>query len=180
MALVGGGKFPRPGEVSLAHRGVLFLDEFPEFNRNALEALRQPLEDGSITVSRAKGTLTFPARFILVASQNPCPCGYASDSEQLCRCSASNLLRYQKKISGPILDRIDLHVEVPRLKFEKLSGQENGESSQKIRQRVETARKIQNERFNQTAIVTNSEMGNAEIKNSVNWIKIVLTITFSC
>lgn len=164
-ALVGGGKFPRPGEVSLAHRGVLFLDEFPEFNHSALEALRQPLEDGSITVSRAKGTLTFPARFILVASQNPCPCGYASDSEQLCHCSASTLLRYQKKISGPILDRIDLHVEVPRLKFEKLSGQENGEPSEKIRHRVEAARKIQNDRFYQTNIVTNSEMGNAEIKN---------------
>lgn len=163
-ALVGGGKFPRPGEVSLAHRGVLFLDEFPEFNRSALEALRQPLEDGSISVSRARGTLNFPARFILVASQNPCPCGYASDPDQLCQCSASNLLRYQKKISGPILDRIDLHVEVPRLKFEKLSGQETGEPSKKIRERVEMARKIQAERFKQLNIITNSEMGNVEIK----------------
>jgi magnesium chelatase family protein len=164
VALVGGGKFPRPGEVSLAHRGVLFLDEFPEFNHSAVEALRQPLEDGSISISRAKGTLNFPARFILVASQNPCPCGYASDADQLCQCSASSLLRYQKKISGPILDRIDLHVEVPRLKFEKLSDQEKSESSEKIRARVEMAREIQARRFVVSNIITNSEMGNVEIK----------------
>src|SRR3989339_815009 len=151
-------------KISLAHRGVLFLDEFPEFNRNVLEALRQPLEDGIISVARAKATVHFPARFILVASQNPCPCGYASDPDQLCNCSASILLKYQKKISGPILDRIDLHVEVPRLKFEKLSSDENGEISAEIRKRVEQARKIQLERFVNTKIITNAEMGNGEIK----------------
>lgn len=164
VALVGGGKYPRPGEISLAHRGVLFLDEFPEFNRNVLEALRQPLEDGTISVSRIRGTVHFPARFILVASQNPCPCGYASDPEQLCNCSASILLRYQKKISGPILDRIDLHIEVPRLKFEKLSSDENSESSTDIRKRVEQTRAVQLKRFVNTNIITNAEMGNSEIK----------------
>ncbi len=164
VALVGGGKYPRPGEISLAHRGVLFLDEFPEFNRNVLEALRQPLEDGTISVSRIRGTVHFPARFILVASQNPCPCGYASDPEQLCNCSASILLKYQKKISGPILDRIDLHIEVPRLKFKKLSSDECGESSANIRKRVEQARATQLKRFVNTNIITNSEMGNSEIK----------------
>lgn len=164
VALVGGGGYPRPGEISLAHRGVLFLDEFPEFNRNVLEALRQPLEDGTISVSRAKATVHFPARFILVASQNPCPCGYASDPDQLCNCSASILLKYQKKISGPILDRIDLHIEVPRLKFEKLSSTESGELSADIRKRVEQARTTQLERFKNTKIITNAEMGNGELK----------------
>ncbi len=164
IALVGGGSHPRPGEISLAHRGVLFLDEFPEFNRNVLEALRQPLEDGHISVSRAKSTVHFPARFILVASQNPCPCGYASDTEQTCSCSASTLLKYQKKISGPILDRIDLHIEVPRLKFEKLSSAEKSETSEEIRKRVENARQIQSIRFSKTKIITNAEMGNEEIK----------------
>ncbi len=164
IALVGGGNYPRPGEISLAHRGVLFLDEFPEFNRNVLEALRQPLEDGTITIARARGTAQFPARFILVASQNPCPCGFASDPDQLCNCSATILLKYQKKISGPILDRIDLHIEVPRLKFEKLSSDETGESSANIRSRVEQSRKIQLERFVGTDIITNAEMGNGEIK----------------
>ncbi|MFA6547994.1 MAG: YifB family Mg chelatase-like AAA ATPase [Candidatus Magasanikbacteria bacterium] len=164
VALVGGGSHPRPGEISLAHRGVLFLDEFPEFNRGVLEALRQPLEDGTISISRARGSIQFPALFILVASQNPCPCGYASDPEQYCNCSASTLLKYQKKISGPILDRIDLHVEVPRLRFEKLSSTENGEPSADIRKRVECARKIQRARFFDTNITTNAEMGNNEIK----------------
>ncbi|EKD43669.1 MAG: hypothetical protein ACD_72C00180G0001 [uncultured bacterium] len=164
VALVGGGKYPRPGEISLSHRGVLFLDEFPEFTRNALEALRQPLEDGTISISRAKGTLHFPARFILVASQNPCPCGFASDADQNCSCSASTLVKYNKKISGPILDRIDLHIEVPRLKFEKLSAEENSETSKIIQARVEAAAQIQKERFKNTNIITNAEMGNAEIK----------------
>lgn len=164
IALVGGGSHPRPGEISLAHRGVLFLDEFPEFSRSVLEALRQPLEDGVISVARAKSTALFPARFILVASQNPCPCGYASDPDQTCSCSASMLSRYQKKISGPILDRIDLHIEVPRLKFEKLSSNETEESSFDIQKRVEFARQIQQQRFYKTKIITNSEMGNEEIK----------------
>ena len=164
VALVGGGKYPRPGEISLAHRGVLFLDEFPEFPRTVLESLRQPLEDGVVTISRAQGVLTFPARFILMASQNPCPCGFASDPERRCACGQSQILRYQKKISGPLLDRIDLHVEVPRVKFDKLTSDALGESSENIRQRVESARNIQTSRFKDTNIHCNSEMRNAEIR----------------
>lgn len=164
VALVGGGRSPRPGEISLAHRGVLFLDEFPEFPRFVVESLRQPLEDGVITVSRASGTWNFPARFILVASQNPCPCGYANDLDHPCSCTPSQLASYQKKISGPLLDRIDLHVEVPRLEFDKLSKSELSESSASIRARVESARAIQTHRFQNLNIHTNSEMGNAEIR----------------
>ncbi len=164
VALVGGGKYPRPGEISLAHRGVLFLDEFPEFPRTVLENLRQPLEDGVITISRAQGTLTFPARFILVASQNPCPCGFSSDPDKQCSCTAQQIIRYQKKISGPLLDRIDLHIEVPRVKFEKLSSNELGEPSSSVRTRVEQARHIQTERFFSLPIQTNSEMGNTELR----------------
>ena len=147
VALVGGGKFPRPGEISLAHRGVLFLDEFPEFPRLVLENLRQPLEDGLVTISRAQGSVTFPASFTLVASQNPCPCGYASDPDKNCSCSPLQTEKYRKKISGPLLDRIDLHVEVPRVPFEKLSSDTMSETSEKIRERVEKAREIQNKRF---------------------------------
>jgi len=164
IALVGGGKYPRPGEISLAHRGVLFLDEFPEFPRSVLEGLRQPLEDGIVTVSRAQGSLTFPARFILVASQNPCPCGYATDPEKQCTCGASQIIRYQKKVSGPILDRIDLHIEVPRVNFDKLSSDESAETSGVIRTRVEEARQIQAARLKGRHIFTNSEMGNNELK----------------
>lgn len=164
VALVSGGKFPRPGEISLAHRGVLFLDEFSEFPRLVLENLRQPLEDGIITISRAQGTITFPARFMLVASQNPCPCGYASDPERTCICSAMHIARYQKKISGPLLDRIDLHVEVPRVKFDKLSKDELGEPSEQIRARVEAARDRQLHRLKDSITTTNSEMKNREIK----------------
>ncbi len=163
-SLIGGGKFPRPGEISLSHRGVLFLDEFPEFPRFVLESLRQPLEDGIVTVSRVQGTVTFPARFTLVASQNPCPCGFATDPQKACSCSPSSVLRYQKKISGPILDRIDLHVEVPRVEFEKLASKNLSESSEKIRERVERARKIQEKRFEKTMCTTNSEMKSKEIK----------------
>ncbi len=164
VALVGGGKFPKPGEISLAHRGVLFLDEFPEFPRMVLETLRQPLEDGMITISRAQGTITFPARFTLVASQNPCPCGYATDPDRTCTCSPMQISNYKKKISGPLLDRIDLHVEVPRVEFEKLSKSELAESSIKIRDRVEKARAKQKVRFANTNIAANSEMGNKEIR----------------
>ncbi len=163
-ALVGGGRIPRPGEISLAHRGVLFLDEFPEFPRFVIESLRQPLEDGLITVSRAQGTVVFPARFILVASQNPCPCGYATDPDHACSCAPAALIRYQKKISGPLLDRIDLHVEVPRVKFDKLTSGELAESSAKVRERVEGARERQTKRFEGKQIKTNSEMRNAEIR----------------
>lgn len=164
VSLVGGGKFPRPGEISLAHRGVLFLDEFPEFPRTVLENLRQPLEDGVITISRAQSVLKFPARFILVASQNPCPCGFSTDPDRQCACGPSQIARYQKRISGPLLDRIDLHVEVPRVKFEKLASEINEESSAKIRDRVEEARQIQTNRFKNTNIHCNSEMRNVEIK----------------
>lgn len=163
-ALVGGGKIPKPGEISLAHRGVLFLDEFPEFPRQILESLRQPLEDGIVTVSRAQGTHTFPANFILVASQNPCPCGYSGDSERPCSCSPQQILKYKNKISGPLLDRIDLHIEVPRVKFNKLSEEDSGESSDIIRARVEAAREIQKQRFKDKNLITNSEMGPQEVK----------------
>ncbi len=164
VSLVGGGTFPRPGEISLSHRGILFLDEFPEFSRAVLENLRQPLEDGIITISRAQGSLEFPARFTLVAAMNPCPCGNATDPEKLCACSPASIIKYQRKISGPILDRIDLHVEVPRIKFEKLQENIAAESSKSIRDRVERARNIQKERFENSKTVTNSEMSSQEIK----------------
>lgn len=163
-SIVGGGRVPKPGEISLAHRGVMFLDEFPEFPKQIIESLRQPLEDGIVTVSRVQGTLTFPASFILVASQNPCPCGFASDPDKQCTCSPMQISNYQKKISGPMLDRIDLHVEVPRVNFEKLNEENLAESSETIRTRVETARKLQTERFKGTPYTTNSEMKNKEIK----------------
>lgn len=164
VSLVGGGTFPKPGEISLSHRGVLFLDEFAEFPRPVMESLRQPLEDGIITVSRAKGSLEFPACFILVAAMNPCPCGNATDPERVCSCSPAQIVKYQRKISGPILDRIDLHIEVPRLKFEKLESGEAGETSVEIRERVEKAREIQKERFKNLRIITNSEMSSHQIK----------------
>jgi len=163
-SLVGGGQFPKPGEISLAHRGVLFLDELPEFPRVNLENLRQPLEDGIVTISRAQGTLTFPAKFSLIASMNPCPCGYLSDPDRDCACSPSQIIKYQKKISGPLIDRIDLHIEVPRIKFEKLSVNNLAEPSKSIRERVEKARKIQEERFRNKNIVSNSEMSSQDVK----------------
>jgi len=168
-ALVGGGRLARPGEISLAHRGVLFLDELPEFPRLVLESLRQPLEDGVITVSRAHQTLTYPARFILVASQNPCPCGYATDTDRPCVCSAAQILGYKKRVSGPLLDRIDLHVEVPRVKWEKLTSPDTAESSADIRNRVEEARTRQTTRFKNLPTHTNGEMGNKEIRS---WCKL--------
>lgn len=179
VSLVGGGPYPKPGEISLAHRGILFLDEFPEFSRPVLENMRQPLENGSISVSRAQGTLDFPARFTLVAAMNPCPCGNATDPEKACSCSPASIIKYQRKISGPILDRIDLHVEVPRLKFEKLTAQNTCENSAVIRGRVENARSVQYARFSSerelcqktsrektsdSSIITNSDMGSVEIK----------------
>jgi len=163
-SLVGGGQFPKPGEISLAHRGVLFLDELPEFPRVNLENLRQPLEDGIVTISRAQGTLTFPAKFSLIASMNPCPCGYLSDPDRDCACSPSQIIKYQKKISGPLIDRIDLHIEVPRIKFEKLSVNNLAEPSKSIRERVEKARKVQEERFRNKNIVSNSEMSSQDVK----------------
>src|SRR4029077_17482929 len=139
VALVGGGQNPKPGEITLSHRGILFLDEFPEFPRNVLEALRQPLEDGVVTVSRASGTFTFPAKFTLVAAQNPCPCGYLGDSAKQCVCSPGQIFKYQKKISGPLLDRIDLHVEVPRLPYEKMAAETEAEKSENVKTRVQRA-----------------------------------------
>lgn len=159
VALIGGGSNPKPGEISLAHRGVLFLDEFPEFARSVLETLRQPLEEGAITVSRAKGTITFPAQFMLIAAMNPCPCGNYGDSEKMCQCSQQQILHYQKKVSGPLMDRIDLQIEVPRVKVQHLQSQTKGESSQSIRERIESAREIQRKRFDSVGILTNSEMG---------------------
>ena len=162
--LIGGGRWPKPGEISLAHRGVLFLDELPEFGSRMLEMLRQPLEDKIVAISRSAGSLTYPANFILVGSMNPCPCGFASDPEKECTCSASMVKSYQKKISGPLLDRIDIHVEVPRVPFEKLSSDRTGETSAVVRARVEQARAIQRERFKELAAQTNSDMGPAEIR----------------
>jgi len=162
VALVGGGANPKPGEITLSHRGILFLDEFPEFPRNVLEALRQPLEDGVVTVSRASGSFTFPAKFTLVAAQNPCPCGYLGDSSKQCVCTPSQIFKYQKKVSGPLLDRIDLHVEVPRLPFEKMHNVQPAESSADIKQRVEDVRRVQQKRFGKAK--TNSEMNLVEIK----------------
>lgn len=165
VALVGGGSVPKPGEISLAHRGVLFLDEFPEFSRAVLENLRQPLEDGLVTVARAASTATFPAQFTLVAAQNPCPCGYYSDPTKACICTPAQIMKYQKKISGPMLDRIDLHVEVGRIEYDKLSSDVHGEDSETIQERVQQARDIQTARFqNCKNIKINSEMTVKEIR----------------
>jgi len=164
VALVGGGSWPRPGEISLAHRGVLFLDEFLEFPKVVLENLRQPLEEGVVTVSRAAGTIIFPARFLLVAAMNPCPCGFSTDPDRVCVCHPGQVIKYQKRASGPLLDRIDLHVEVPRLAIDKIDTDEEHESSETIRQRVQQARDVQVRRFADSNIITNSEMGIKEIK----------------
>ena len=163
--LIGGGAVPRPGEVSLAHNGVLFLDELPEFNRNVLEVLRQPLEDGVVTISRARTSVTYPARFMLVAAMNPCPCGYLTDPYHECTCTPSAIQRYHSRISGPLLDRIDIHIEVPSLRYEELRRRSPGEPSAKIRQRVEAAREIQLKRFKgRKGIYFNAHMGPKELK----------------
>ena len=161
--LVGGGRWPRPGEVSLSHRGVLFLDELPEFGHNVLEVLRQPLEDKVVTISRAQGSVTFPANFMLVAAMNPCYCGYYGDSQRQCTCSPSMVNKYQKRISGPLLDRIDIFVEVPRVEYEKLTADAAGEESSAVRQRVEQASERQRHRFAGTSVQTNADMGPAEV-----------------
>ncbi|PID52265.1 MAG: magnesium chelatase [Candidatus Moraniibacteriota bacterium] len=164
VSLIGGGSNPKPGEITLAHRGVLFLDEFAEFPRNILENLRQPLEDGVVTIARAKTSVTFPAHFILVAAMNPCPCGYATDPEKQCTCTAAQVVRYAQKISGPLLDRIDMHIDVPRVHINKLEeNTEQSESSTNIQKRVEKARDIQNKRFHETHII-NAEMSQQDIK----------------
>ncbi len=160
--LVGGGNWPHPGEISLAHRGVLFLDELPEFGPRVLEVMRQPIEDKLVTISRAQGSLTFPANFQLIAAMNPCPCGYFGDPVKPCTCSSSIVTKYQKRISGPLLDRIDIHIEVPRVEYEKLSDQRLGEPSTAIQQRVEAARQRQRERFNGNVLQT-TEGSQAEV-----------------
>ncbi|MFO7943978.1 MAG: YifB family Mg chelatase-like AAA ATPase [Anaerolineales bacterium] len=162
--LVGGGTWPQPGEISLAHRCVLFLDEFPEFGRHVLEVLRQPLEDKTVTISRAKGSLTFPANFTLVAAMNPCPCGYYGDPVKECTCSSSTITRYKKKISGPLMDRIDIHIQVPRVEYDKLSSDRLGEPSSQVQARVEAARNRQRESFADSKLVTNADMFSAEIR----------------
>src|SRR5260221_1187136 len=162
--LVGGGRMPRPGEISLAHRGVLFLDELPEFGQNVLEVLRQPLEDKVVTISRAQGTVTYPANFMLVAAMNPCPCGYYGDPVRECSCTAIAIARYQKKISGPLLDRIDIHVEVPRVDYEKLADKRQVEDSKTVRERVQAARERQLDRFKGTKLTCNAEMGPTEVR----------------
>lgn len=156
--LVGGGSLPRPGEVSLAHNGVLFLDELPEFNRSTLEVLRQPLEDGYVTITRARQAVTFPARFMLAAAMNPCPCGWLGSPTRRCRCSAHQVAQYLSKISGPLLDRIDIHLEVPAVRYRELSDDRRGESSAAIRARVNAARAIQRERFAGEKIFSNAQM----------------------
>lgn len=162
--LVGGGNWPRPGEISLAHRGVLFLDELPEFGQRVLEVLRQPMEDKLVTISRAQGSLSFPANFQLVAAMNPCPCGYYGDPVKPCTCAPGTITKYQKRISGPLLDRIDIHIEVPRVDYEKLSDQRLGEPSAVIQGRVEAARERQRIRFEGSDIACNADMRPAEVR----------------
>jgi magnesium chelatase family protein len=166
IGLIGGSATPKPGEISLAHRGILFLDEFPEFPRHVLEALRQPMEDGFVVISRANGRILFPSKFILFAAQNPCPCGYFGDPTHNCTCMPGQVSRYQKKISGPMLDRIDIHLDVPAVKVEKLTSQEKSrnESSKVIQKRVQAARDIQTKRFKGLKITSNAEMGNKDIR----------------
>ena len=166
IGLIGGGANPTPGEVSLAHRGVLFLDEFPEYPRNVLESLRQPMEDAIVTISRAKGTVTYPAQFLLVAASNPCPCGYYGDPKRRCTCLPGAISRYEKRVSGPILDRIDIHVDVPSVEIQKLVGKSKvkAKSSRKYQREVQKAREVQTKRFKGTKLKANSEMSTREVK----------------
>ncbi len=163
--LIGGGTIPRPGEVSLAHNGVLFLDELPEFKKNVLEVLRQPLENGEVTIARATMSLCYPARFMLVAAMNPCPCGYATDPGNECTCNSQMIQKYMSRISGPLLDRIDIHVEVPAVPFNKLADEEAGEESEQIRTRVQAARKVQIKRFHDEPLqFANSQMETKDLQ----------------
>lgn len=166
IGLIGGGANPHPGEISLSHRGVLFLDEFPEFPRHVLEALRQPLEDGFVTISRASRRITFPSKFLLFAAQNPCPCGYLGDKTHECKCNPAQISRYRNKISGPMLDRIDIHLEVPAVKVEKLTNAQvtKNETSESIRKRIQSAKDFQTKRFKNDKISSNAEMNNKDIK----------------
>jgi len=162
--LVGGGHNPRPGEISLAHNGVLFLDELPEFRRNVLETLRQPLEDGTITIARSAMTVTYPSRFMLVAAMNPCPCGYFTDRERQCTCTPQQIRNYRAKVSGPLLDRIDIHIEVPAVRYRDLTTRITGESSQTIKTRIDSARTLQYSRLKNHGALCNADMTNTHIK----------------
>ncbi|MDY6973544.1 MAG: YifB family Mg chelatase-like AAA ATPase, partial [Thermodesulfobacteriota bacterium] len=162
--LIGGGQNPKPGEVSVAHNGVLFLDELPEFRKNVLEVLRQPMEDGNVTISRASSTVTYPANFMLVAAMNPCPCGFLGDHKRECHCSLSQIQRYRTKISGPLMDRIDIHLEVPSVPYRDLSGVVDGASSAQILGAVMKAGEIQARRFKEMSIHTNAGMNSRQIK----------------
>jgi magnesium chelatase family protein len=162
--LVGGGRLPRPGEITLSHRGVLFLDELPEFAHSVLESIRQPLEDRLVTVSRAQGNVTFPANFMLVAAMNPCPCGYHGDTSRHCSCSESVATRYRHRISGPLMDRVDIFVEVPRVEYEKLTNGGPSETSSEVRTRVEGCREAGRRRFSESRISANAEMGPVEVR----------------
>ena len=162
--LVGGGQIPKPGEVSLAHHGVLFLDELPEFRKNVLEVMRQPLEDGKVTISRALSSLTFPSTFMLVGAMNPCPCGFYTDPNRECTCTLPQILRYRSKISGPLMDRIDIHIEVPAVRYRDLTGETSGEDSEAIKNRVDQARQIQRERFAGKKIYCNAQMTSRHLK----------------
>jgi magnesium chelatase family protein len=165
VGLLGGSATPAPGEVSLAHNGVLFLDELPEFKRSALEVMRQPIEDGKVTISRAAGSVTFPCEFMLVAAMNPCPCGYFGDLKRECRCGPVQVQRYRQRISGPLLDRIDLHIEVPAVEYRDVSSDRVEEGSSAIRERVNRARKIQQERFEKDrATNCNARMSTRHLK----------------
>ncbi|MDP2912252.1 MAG: YifB family Mg chelatase-like AAA ATPase, partial [Candidatus Omnitrophota bacterium] len=158
VSLVGGGTVPKPGEVSLAHNGVLFMDELPEFHRNVLEALRQPLEDGYVIVSRINSIVKYPSQFMLVCAMNPCPCGYLTDTKKECHCTPNQIQKYMSKVSGPLLDRIDIHIEVPSVKYKDLTDESAGEKSEVIRERVRQAREIQLKRFKDDRIFSNSQM----------------------
>lgn len=164
VALIGGGQIPKPGEVSIAHNGVLFLDEIPEFKRNVLEVLRQPIENGEVTVSRAVASITYPASFMLVSAMNPCECGYLSDPKHQCTCTPGQIYRYRRKVSGPLLDRIDIHIEVPAVPYKELSTEYSGEKSETIRERVVNARNLQLERFKGDRIFSNGQMKTKHIK----------------
>jgi magnesium chelatase family protein len=162
--LIGGGQIPKPGEVSLSHNGVLFLDELPEFRKNVLEVMRQPIEEERVTISRAATSLTYPARFMLVAAMNPCPCGYYSDPNNECACTLPQIKRYRSKISGPLMDRIDIHIEVPAVKYRDLASRDPGEPSREIKRRVDRARRVQLDRFEGMKIYCNAQMTNRQIK----------------
>jgi magnesium chelatase family protein len=162
--MVGGGTIPTPGEISLAHHGVLFLDELPEFNRRSLEVLRQPLEEGKVTISRALNSSTFPASFVLVAAMNPCPCGYMGDPKHTCKCSPMQIERYMGRISGPLLDRIDLHIEVPSVPYQELAARQDGTSSATMRQQVQQARDVQMRRFGGEGQRLNSRMTSRQLR----------------